>query len=106
MLRYCDAGGWAQAAKQVEQAFNLRACLSTCTASLVASAVAQSMPPHQASPLLPTLFQESIVIVEYPKKLASLVRPTLGPLEKLRDRRYGRTYLAIYGPAAAAGIED
>lgn len=51
------------------------------------------------------VLQESIVIVEYPKKLASLVRPTLGPLEKLRDRRYGRTYMAIYGPAAAAGIE-
>ncbi len=46
--------------------------------------------------------QESIVIVEYPKKLAALVRPTLGPLEKLRDRRYGRTYLAIYGPPSAA----
>lgn len=45
------------------------------------------------------------MIVEYPKKLAALVRPTLGPLEKLRDRRYGRTYLAIYGPAAAAGAE-
>ena len=42
------------------------------------------------------------MIVEYPKKLASLVRPTLGPLEKLRD---GRTYLAIYGPAAAAGLD-
>ena len=42
--------------------------------------------------------QESIVIVEYPKKLASLVRERLGPLEKLRDRRYGRTYLAVYGP--------
>lgn len=41
------------------------------------------------------------MIVEYPKKLASLVRPTLGPLHKLRDRRYGRTYLAIYGPAEA-----
>lgn len=50
----------------------------------------------------PLLHEESIVIVEYPKKLASLVRPTLGPLEKLRDRRYGRTYLAIYGPPLAA----
>ncbi|PSC76281.1 peptide deformylase [Micractinium conductrix] len=49
----------------------------------------------------PLLHEESIVIVEYPKKLAALVRPTLGPLHKLRDRRYGRTFLAIYGPAAA-----
>ena len=47
------------------------------------------------------LLQESIVIVEYPKKLASLVRERMGPLEKLRDRRYGRTYLAIYGPPLA-----
>ncbi|KAL4425903.1 hypothetical protein ABPG75_009919 [Micractinium tetrahymenae] len=53
----------------------------------------------EASPLV---HEESIVIVEYPKKLAALVRPTLGPLEKLRDRRYGRTYLAIYGPPSAA----
>ena len=41
------------------------------------------------------------MIVEYPKKLASLVRERMGPLEKLRDRRYGRTYLAIYGPPLA-----
>lgn len=47
----------------------------------------------------PLLHEESIVIVEYPKKLASLVRPRLGTLEKLRDRRYGRTYMALYGPA-------
>ena len=47
------------------------------------------------------LSQESIVIVGYPKKLASLVRERMGPLEKLRDRRYGRTYLAIYGPPLA-----
>ncbi|KAI3438534.1 hypothetical protein D9Q98_000962 [Chlorella vulgaris] len=46
----------------------------------------------------PLLHEESIVIVEYPKKLASLIRDKLGPLEKLRDRRYGRTYMAIYGP--------
>lgn len=53
---------------------------------------------HRCPPTLPCV-QESIVVVEYPKKLASLVRQRLGPLEKLRDRRYGRTYMAIYGPA-------
>jgi len=57
--------------------------------------------PNACDFQLPSLSQESIVIVEYPKKLAALVRQRLGPLEKLRDRRYGRTYLAIYGPAAA-----
>ena len=41
------------------------------------------------------------MVVEYPKKLGHLVPPTLGPLTKLRDRRYGRTLLAIYGPATA-----
>jgi hypothetical protein len=51
-----------------------------------------------AIPLAPAP-QESIVVVEYPKKLAHIVRDRLGPLEKLRDRRYGRTYMAIYGPA-------
>lgn len=45
------------------------------------------------------------MIVEYPKKLTALVRPTLGPLHKLRDRRYGRTFLAIYGPPSASGDE-
>lgn len=53
-------------------------------------------PPHPY-----TRQQESIVIVEYPKKLAHLVRDRLGPLTKMRDRRYGRTYIAIYAGEAA-----
>ena len=78
-----------------------------CPAAALGLAVPASRPAAAGlaltpSPLLPALpcplLQESIVIVEYPKKLASLVRERLGPLEKLRDRRYGRTYLAIYGP--------
>ena len=44
------------------------------------------------------LLQESLVVVEYPKKLGHLIRDTLGPLHKLKDRRYGRTYIAVYGP--------
>lgn len=47
----------------------------------------------------PLLHEESIVIVEYPKRSAHLIRDTLGPLTKLRDRRYGRTLIAVYGPA-------
>ncbi|GAB4824003.1 hypothetical protein N2152v2_011049 [Parachlorella kessleri] len=46
----------------------------------------------------PLLHEESLVVVEYPKKLGHLIRDTLGPLQKLRDRRYGRTYIAVYGP--------
>lgn len=67
--------------------------------SLVATPQRPTLPDLARAPH-PTA-QESIVIVEYPKKLAHLVRERLGPLEKLRDRRYGRTYLAIYGPAGA-----
>jgi 16S rRNA (guanine(966)-N(2))-methyltransferase RsmD len=40
----------------------------------------------------------SVVFVEYPKQLAQHVRPTLGPLTKVRDRKYGRTWVAIYAP--------
>ena len=42
------------------------------------------------------------MLVEYPRKLAHLVQEEMGPLRKLRDRRYGRTFLALYGPAALA----
>ena len=37
----------------------------------------------------------SIVIVEYPNELGDLPE-TIGPLDKFRDRRYGRTRLALY----------
>ena len=42
--------------------------------------------------------QDTIIVVEYPKRLAHEVRDTIGPLYKLKDRRYGRTFIAIYGP--------
>lgn len=37
----------------------------------------------------------TIVIVEYPNELEALPE-TIGPLEKIRDRRYGRTRLALF----------
>lgn len=49
----------------------------------------------------PLLHAQSVVLVEYPKKLVAQVRDTIGPLVKLRDRRYGRTYIALYGPPGA-----
>lgn len=56
--------------------------------------------------LCPLSLQESIVIVEYPKRLAHLIRDTLGPLSKLRDRRYGRTFIAIYGPSDSSDDDE
>ncbi len=42
------------------------------------------------------LHEDSIVLVEYPRLKAGEVPMRLGPLTKVRDRRYGRTLLAIY----------
>ncbi|KAL0037059.1 hypothetical protein WJX77_011070 [Trebouxia sp. C0004] len=46
----------------------------------------------------PLIHYESIVIVEYAKRLSDVIRDTIGPLHKIRDKRYGRTYVAVYGP--------
>eukprot|EP00198_Chlamydomonas_reinhardtii_P004098 XP_001693434.1 predicted protein [Chlamydomonas reinhardtii] len=51
---------------------------------------------EKASPLL---HDRSIVFVEYPMQLAHQVPATLGPLATVRDRRYGRTWIRVYGPA-------
>ena len=52
----------------------------------------------------PLLTDDSYVVVEYPGRLRRHVPDTLrdGALEKFRDRRYGRTWLAIWGPAGLA----
>jgi hypothetical protein len=47
----------------------------------------------------PLLHARSFLFVEYPQSLQSVIPDTLGPLALLRDRKYGRTLLAIYGPA-------
>lgn len=49
------------------------------------------------------LHERSIAFVEYPKQLADHVRPTLGPLVKVRDRKYGRTWIAVYAPPPPPG---
>lgn len=46
----------------------------------------------------PLLHAGSYVLVEYPQSLKSVIPENLGPLNLLRDRKYGRTLLAIYGP--------
>ena len=46
----------------------------------------------------PLLHEGSFLLVEYPRKEADIVPDEVGPLVKFRDRRYGRTFLAIWGP--------
>ena len=50
----------------------------------------------------PLIHEDSYVLVEYPLKEQRIVPESLGPLVKIRDRRYGRTFLAIWGPAEEA----
>ena len=40
----------------------------------------------------------SVVIVEYPGRAAREIPHVLGPLVRVRDRKYGRTNVAVYGP--------
>ena len=44
------------------------------------------------------LHPHSVVIVEYPSRAAGRLPIQLGGLVRLRDRRYGRTNVAVYGP--------
>ena len=38
------------------------------------------------------------VVIEYPKSFAGSMTQSLGPLHQVRNRKYGRTYVAVYGP--------
>lgn len=40
----------------------------------------------------------SVVIVEYPGRASREIPHVLGPLVRVRDRKYGRTNVAVYGP--------
>jgi 16S rRNA (guanine(966)-N(2))-methyltransferase RsmD len=46
----------------------------------------------------PLLKHDTCIVVEYPIKSKREMPETCGTLVKIRDRRYGRTYVAIYGP--------
>mmetsp|Transcript_2752 Transcript_2752/g.6884 ORF Transcript_2752/g.6884 Transcript_2752/m.6884 type:complete len:429 (+) Transcript_2752:103-1389(+) len=46
----------------------------------------------------PLLHAGSHIIVEYPKELAHQIPDAVAGLPKFRDRRYGRTFMAMYGP--------
>ncbi|KAG7675293.1 hypothetical protein Ndes2526B_g08163 [Nannochloris sp. 'desiccata'] len=54
----------------------------------------------------PLVHDTSIIVVEYPKKVVHEIRDRIGPLTKLRDRKYGRTLVAIYGPGDDEDYED
>lgn len=47
----------------------------------------------------PLLHPGSVVFVEYPQSASKIIPDILGPLKLLRDRKYGRTQLALYGPS-------
>ncbi|BBN06066.1 16S rRNA (guanine966-N2)-methyltransferase [Marchantia polymorpha subsp. ruderalis] len=46
----------------------------------------------------PLITDNTFMVVEYPIKSKHEIPDTCGKLYKVRDRRYGRTFVAIYGP--------
>ncbi len=48
----------------------------------------------------PLLHARSWLLVEYAKENANEIPDALGPLELCADRRFGRTFIALYGPPA------
>ncbi|KAG6544770.1 hypothetical protein Mapa_013796 [Marchantia paleacea] len=46
----------------------------------------------------PVITDNTFMVVEYPIKSKHEIPGTCGKLYKVRDRRYGRTFVAIYGP--------
>jgi 16S rRNA G966 N2-methylase RsmD len=47
----------------------------------------------------PLVTAESVVMVEYSKQNKRDIRSSIGPLQLVKDRKYGRTFLAIYAAA-------
>ena len=46
----------------------------------------------------PLVHDNSVIFVEYPQSVKRSIPEKLGPLTLIRDRSYGRTQLALYGP--------
>jgi len=46
----------------------------------------------------PLLHKETYVVVEYPTKTRFILPKAVGPLMLLKDRKFGRTRLALFGP--------
>jgi len=49
----------------------------------------------------PLVKEDTCIVVEYPIKSKREMPETCGVLVKIKDRRYGRTHVAIYGPSWA-----
>ncbi len=67
--------------------------------------IVSATPPYEAvdyAELVPQLLnsplvgEESVVVVEYPREMEEGLPEQVGGFRKVRDRRYGRTRLAIY----------
>lgn len=54
----------------------------------------------------PLVHPGTILFVEYPKQLSHQIVDSIGPLQRVRDRRYGRTWVALYAAAADGGDGD
>lgn len=52
----------------------------------------------------PLVHPGTLLFVEYPKQLSHQIVDTIGPLQRVRDRRYGRTWVALY--AAGGDVDD
>lgn len=44
----------------------------------------------------PLVSEQTTIIVEYARKVSDAIRDTIGPLQKIRDKKYGRTLVAVY----------
>ncbi|GAX74685.1 hypothetical protein CEUSTIGMA_g2133.t1 [Chlamydomonas eustigma] len=49
------------------------------------------------------LHPRTILFVEYPRQLSDQIPETVGELVQVRNRKYGRTLVVVYGPATMAG---
>ena len=54
----------------------------------------------------PLLHEESVLVVEYPRALAAQIPAEVGPLTRMRDRKYGRTLVAVFGPVWSDPFEE
>lgn len=44
----------------------------------------------------PLVTEQTVIIVEYARKVSEVIRDTIGPLQKVKDKKYGRTLVAVY----------
>jgi 16S rRNA G966 N2-methylase RsmD len=52
----------------------------------------------------PLIHAGSVVMIEYSKQNIKDIRRHVGSLSLLKSRRYGRTYIAVYGSNSAVSV--